>query len=157
MIDQLGFGHLQSRVHPTQEFQVRSEVQIHELAHKRASPPRAAPQALEVPFREVDSVINRLNPKNGEGQKEGKCAEDVDGGCHRYIVKRGHGWDSSTGRLALDFLKVANDIQTNTMKSFQTHQNSNFLVPFLLLLPPESHRRATERKSTLTSWLALDL
>ncbi|PON52140.1 hypothetical protein PanWU01x14_211300 [Parasponia andersonii] len=66
MINKLGFRHLQGGRHPIQESHIGPEIQIHKPPYKRARAGRAAPQAFEIPFWEVDSVVERLQPQKGK-------------------------------------------------------------------------------------------
>lgn len=78
MVNDLSFTHPQGLRHPVQESQVSPKIEIDKLAHKIPRAPRAGSGSRDVPFREIDPVVDGLNPEESKGQQEGKCAENVD-------------------------------------------------------------------------------
>lgn len=77
MVDDLGLGHLQGLGHPVEEGKVSGEVEIYELADEVPPPAGARPCPSEVPFGEVNPVVDWLNSEQSEGQKESKGGQDV--------------------------------------------------------------------------------
>lgn len=90
MVDDLGLRHLQGLGHPVQEGEVSGDVEVDELADKVPGPAGTLPCPREVPFGEVDPVVGRLNPEQGECQKESKGTQDVNECRHPYVLQSRH-------------------------------------------------------------------
>lgn len=90
-LDDLFLAHPHRRRHPVEEGEVRPEVEVDEPAQCVAGAPRAGAGAGEVPFGEVDPVIHRLQPEDGEGEEEGEGEGDVDECRHANVLQRRHG------------------------------------------------------------------
>nr|GMD92946.1 hypothetical protein PanWU01x14_211300 [Ipomoea batatas] len=72
MVNKLRFGHSKCIRHPIQKLHVRSPIQIDKPLNIRPRVSRAISQPLEIPFREIDSIINWLKAYNRECNKENK-------------------------------------------------------------------------------------
>lgn len=90
MLNDLSFTHPQSLRHPVQESEVSPKIEIDQLAHKIRRAPWAGSSSTDVPFREIDPVVDGLNPEESKGQQEGKCTKYVDGSRDPYVFKSGH-------------------------------------------------------------------
>ena len=79
MLDNLRLFHLQGLRHPVEESQVSPVIEIDKSAHQPITTAAgAAPLPLNVPFGEIHSVIQRLNPQQSKRKQECKGAQNVD-------------------------------------------------------------------------------
>lgn len=67
MVDDFRLRHIQSLRHPVQEGEISSKIEINKFAHKVSAPSGAASSAIDVPFWEIDPVIERLDSENSKG------------------------------------------------------------------------------------------
>lgn len=78
MLDEIVLAHHQSLGHPVQELEVGAHIQVHELGNLLLRLlPRALPAAEHVPFREVDSIIRRLDLQERKCQQKEERAGEV--------------------------------------------------------------------------------
>lgn len=90
MLDNLRLAHPERPGHPVEEREVSAQVEIDELADPTAAHPGAVAAAGDVPFGEVDTVIDGLNPQDGKQDEEGEGANDVDEGRDAQILQSRH-------------------------------------------------------------------
>ena len=90
MVDKLALTHLQSLRHPIQESKISLEIEVDKLGHKISTPPWACSSSIDIPFWEVNSVVNRLNSQQSKSQQECKCTQNIDQGRHSNITKSSH-------------------------------------------------------------------
>lgn len=86
MLDNLRLAHPERPGHPVEEREVSAQVEIDELADPTAAHPGAVAAAGDVPFGEIDTVIDGLNPQDGKQDEEGEGANDVDEGRDAQIL-----------------------------------------------------------------------
>lgn len=79
MTNNLGLAHLESLRHPVQEGEISPEIEVDEFGHHEIGRPSGTPSpSTDVPFGEVDSVVDGLDSEHRESQQEGECRENVD-------------------------------------------------------------------------------
>lgn len=78
MVDKLGLTHLQSLRHPVQESKISLEIEVDELCHKIPTPSWACSLSIDIPFWEINSVINWLNSQQSKSQQERKGTQNID-------------------------------------------------------------------------------
>ncbi|RWW30633.1 hypothetical protein GW17_00004781 [Ensete ventricosum] len=90
VLDNLRLAHPERPGHPVEEREVSAQVEIDELADPTAAHPGAVAAAGDVPFGEIDTVIDGLNPQYSKQDEEGEGAHDVDEGRDAQILQSRH-------------------------------------------------------------------
>ncbi|RWW38611.1 hypothetical protein BHE74_00056209 [Ensete ventricosum] len=90
VLDNLRLAHPERPGHPVEEREVSAQVEIDELADPTAAHPGAVAAAGDVPFGEIDTIIDGLNPQYSKQDEEGEGAHDVDEGRDAQILQSRH-------------------------------------------------------------------